>query len=148
MKNMKYDVIGLVTLAGSFLFTNVAIADQYTDSIKVQLMAIALEVLGGNYQPTHEPIIDELNDNEVDYHYLSLEEGVEYGIVAVCDQDCTDVDLWLYDENNNLIDEDTDTDDYPLVTVSPQWTGDFKVKVKMYDCDASYCNYGVAIFGR
>jgi hypothetical protein len=32
--------------------------------------------------------------------------GVSYLIVAVCDQDCRDMDLCLFDENRNLISED------------------------------------------
>ncbi len=42
----------------------------------------------------------------------------------------TDLDLYVYDENGNLIDSDTDTGDTCLCTFTPKWTGRFTIKVK------------------
>ena len=42
----------------------------------------------------------------------------------------TDLDLFIYDENGNLIDSDTDEGDTCLCTFTPKWTGKFTIKVK------------------
>ena len=41
----------------------------------------------------------------------------------------TDLDLYVYDENNNLIESDVDYTDQCYVSWTPAWTGPFKVKV-------------------
>ena len=41
----------------------------------------------------------------------------------------TDLDLYIYDENNNLIAKDDDSTDYCICTWTPKWTGTFKIKI-------------------
>ena len=41
----------------------------------------------------------------------------------------TDLDLYVYDENGNLIGEDTDSTDTCLVRFRPKWTGKFIIRV-------------------
>lgn len=76
-------------------------------------------------------------------HNITLRSGVEYTFVGACDRDCSDLDLQLFDENGNLIDEDLLADDVPVVTVVPDWTGRFHVKVIMARCSISPCGYTV-----
>ena len=54
-------------------------------------------------------------------------------IYASCDEDCFDVDLYLYSPSGRLVDSDTLDDDFPIVT-APK-AGDYRVEVIMYDCD-------------
>lgn len=42
----------------------------------------------------------------------------------------TDLDLFIYDENGNLIDSDTDLGDTCLCSFTPKWYGKFTIKVK------------------
>ncbi|WP_013630012.1 hypothetical protein [Rubinisphaera brasiliensis] len=42
----------------------------------------------------------------------------------------TDLDLYVYDENGNLIASDTDNSDLCVVRFSPKWTGRFRIVVK------------------
>ncbi len=41
----------------------------------------------------------------------------------------TDLDLYVYDENGNLITSDTDYTDDCYVRFSPRWTGPFRIKI-------------------
>lgn len=41
----------------------------------------------------------------------------------------TDLDLYIYDENGNLIGSDVDTTDVCLVSWTPRWTGVFRVEI-------------------
>ena len=55
--------------------------------------------------------------------------GGELAEVAVCGDHDTDLDLYVYDENGNLICSDTDYSDVCYVTFYPRWTGSFYVKI-------------------
>lgn len=66
-------------------------------------------------------------------------------IMGLCDTNCSDIDLALYDGSGNLIDKDVLTDDVPIVT----WRGgaaDLTVEVMMMKCKVSSCHYGVQSF--
>ncbi|WP_199330935.1 MULTISPECIES: hypothetical protein [unclassified Calothrix] len=146
----KYWIMGLVSTA--MVFTPaIALANHeyWLNSVRDQLIRAAVGLnLGGNYELTHDPFVDQLSSNQGDYITLNLRRGVDYAILGVCDQDCRDIDLRLYDEDGNLIDSDTGYDDYPAVRVRPRWSGKFQIKVTMAKCRANYCYYGIGAFGR
>ena len=80
--------------------------------------------------------------------YYTLAAGVSYRFVGECDSKCYDLDLELYDGSGNLIDSDVEDDDTPVVSVTPRWTGQFRVHVHMADCGNDYCGYGVGVYIR
>jgi hypothetical protein len=53
----------------------------------------------------------------------------ERASIAVSGDGDTDLDLYVYDENGNLIDKDTDYSDDCIVNFFPKWTGKFIIKV-------------------
>lgn len=54
-------------------------------------------------------------------------------VYGACDEDCTDLDLFLYDAaSGELVYEDTAIDSIPFVTAP--WDGDFIVEVVMPSC--------------
>ncbi len=79
---------------------------------------------------------------------LSLQSGTDYMFVGACDQDCSDLDLRLYDPNGNEIDEDIELDDTPIVDVSSSRSGSYRLQVIMVSCSTEPCFYGVGIYGR
>jgi hypothetical protein len=135
----------LLILAGIFAFnTNVSAQDE----VKEQLITIAYLMALEGYDITHDVAYAYLDEYESDTYDLNLNRGYAYKIIAVCDGDCGDIDLNLYDENGNIIAKDTGNDDYPIVEVSPRWTGAFELKIKMYDCDYEPCKVGIVVFGQ
>ena len=126
----------------------VALAGLYQDQIRVQLLGAALTLGFGNYNLSHDPYIDTLDRNRSEYLTVNLQGGTSYALVGVCDEDCQDLDLRLYDENGNLVSSDNTSDDTPVVSVTPSWSGQFQVKATMYECSTSYCYYGVGVFSR
>lgn len=83
----------------------------------------------------------------IDYT-ATLSKGVNYAIVAVCDQDCLDVDLALYDGDGELVTQDESEDDVPVVEFKVTRGGDFTLRVTMYHCEENPCYYGVGLYGR
>ena len=56
--------------------------------------------------------------------------GGEEALILVSGDGDTDLDLYVYDENDNLIDYDTDRTDTCAASFTPRWTGEFKIKIK------------------
>lgn len=61
------------------------------------------------------------------YHMTFV--GREWEVLAVSGDGSTDIDLYVYDENNNLVAKDDDNSDDCLVRFIPRWTGNFTIKV-------------------
>lgn len=81
--------------------------------------------------------------NGESYRYsTTLYKGNTYYIFAAGDYDVKDLDIILYDENGNKIDEDKQTDALPIVEVTPRWSGEFVVKVHMYQ-GYGYSNFAI-----
>ncbi|WP_156893873.1 hypothetical protein [Brevundimonas aveniformis] len=69
----------------------------------------------------------------------TLRRGQTYVILGACDQDCTDVDLFLEDGSGTQIGEDTATDDYPIITVTPGRDGPFTARIALVNCSVEPC---------
>ena len=61
-------------------------------------------------------------------YYITFRGG-EFAEVAVVGDGDTDLDLYIYDENGNLIDSDIDYTDACYCSFVPSWTGSFRVKI-------------------
>jgi hypothetical protein len=56
--------------------------------------------------------------------------GGELARVTVRGDGDTDLDLYIYDENGNLIAKDDDTLDVCLVSFTPRWSGSFRIVIR------------------
>ena len=142
----------LVTLAlGAMLISTAAFArqDEWVRQVRRQLQNAGAQVFADRgYELTHQIYTGSLDEGETETVTINLDVGVEYQIMGACDNDCTDVDLTLYDGAGNEIDQDLQLDDYPIVSVTPRRAGSFRVVVSMADCSAEPCRYGIGVFGR
>ena len=66
---------------------------------------------------------------DTDVYTVRFNGGEEAAVLVVGDGD-TDLDLYVYDENDNLVCDDADSTDTMLCEWTPRWTGDFTVKIK------------------
>ena len=89
-----------------------------------------------------------LNNDASESLTLSLRAGVQYAVLAVCDNDCTDLDLRIYGTNDKEIDSDILDDDKPVVNVSPDSDAKYRLKIIMAKCSTSPCFYGVGLFAK
>jgi hypothetical protein len=79
---------------------------------------------------------------------VSLEGGVEYAIIAVCGQDCSDIDLAITSPADSTLATDTSPDDWPRITFTAPVTGQYDLTLTMYTCQAQTCAWGGQIFRR
>jgi hypothetical protein len=100
------------------------------------------------FQQLGEPVTGGMAQGETGSFPITLNAGYDYRVVGVCDRDCSDLDLTLYDQNQTVISQDTSTDDHPVVAVQPSWTGPFTVTALMYNCSVAPCYYALALYGK
>lgn len=72
---------------------------------------------------------DCVSGNSTDSYTIRF-RGNEIACVVVSGDGDTDLDLYVYDQNGNLITKDIDYSDDCVVTWTPAWTGSFTIKIK------------------
>ncbi|HUF89901.1 MAG TPA: hypothetical protein VMR66_07960 [Gemmatimonadota bacterium] len=93
-------------------------------------------------------IVGFLFDDEEIGLEIDLEFGVEYMIVGVCDQDCSDLDLMLGDVEGNELFTDALDDDAPILTFTAPARGSHILWVSMYECLVEPCSFGYKVYRR
>jgi hypothetical protein len=119
---------------------------QQTLAAQMQQVQAALTQQG--YQPVGQPFSASLQSGQTQDIPAEMHVGYEYQIVGVCDQDCLDLDLRLFDGNGGLIVEDIGGNNQPNVGVTPTSTGMFTIQARMYECTVAPCYYAVALYAR
>lgn len=71
---------------------------------------------------------DSVSARTNDWYTLNFRGGEPARIAVIGDGD-TDLDLYVYDQNGNLICSDTDYTDRLICAWNPAWTGQFRVKI-------------------
>ena len=89
-----------------------------------------------------------LNADGIEDLTITLRPGTSYAFMGVCDEDCRDIDLRLYDPDGDEVAADVRTDDWPIVTVTPRFKGTYRVRVVMASCSRNPCYYGIGVFTK
>jgi hypothetical protein len=79
-----------------------------------------------------------LGPGQQDQYLEVFERGFTYEIYVNPIGSEADFDLYLYDENDSLIDVDDNPDSDALCTVTPRWTGPFKIVVECHSGRSDY----------
>jgi len=121
--------------------------NEWDGNVRQKLEAVTTVLnLGYDARSSYEPFRGMLRNNTYTDVTHTLRGGIPYALIGVCDDDCSDLDLTLYDRNYNLIDSDTAPDNTPVIRVKPMWTDVFHVRVTMSRCTRSPCWYGIGEF--
>ena len=86
-----------------------------------------------------------ISEGKTAYHWKTFYEGNDYAIVGFSeDDDCYDVDLYLYDTDGSSVIKKSATDEsIELIEFSPHSTEELKVVIKNYDSYSSSREYKV-----
>ena len=86
----------------------------------------------------------QLNEEEAATFVVTLERGVAYSILGVCDNDCSRLQLLLATHSNELaIDRNSET--FPVLQFTPSATTVYRIRVVMEGCRWNPCWYAVAV---
>lgn len=122
--------------------------NEYERQVQAQLSRVSRDLEGDGYTQTHPTRSGSLDEGDERSFRVNLRTGFTYSIRGQCDADCDDMDLAIYDSNGNEVDSDYMIDDFPILTVRPNMTQEFRVVISMPGCSAEPCYYGVGIWGR
>jgi hypothetical protein len=150
-KNRKRHDRPKIYYAFSFIFITIGVywynlVEFEIDQKEVASQFIAAEALREmGLKTTHQIQIDRLYiwHSATQLRYKVKSAG-NYVFIAVCDYDCRDVNLALYDSDGKLMSEDVADNDQPLLYVNVPREGTFSLEVTIPDCRAIWCTYGVA----
>ena len=121
--------------------------DQFERQVRDQILSAAKSYEAQGFSLSRAIIIGSLDDNREQEHELVGNIGREYVVIGRCDNDCSDLDLWLYDGAGE-VDSDVASDDVPLVSAVIRRSGTMRVKVGMITCSANPCRYGLGVFEK
>ena len=62
--------------------------------------------------------------------YNKVFKGGELAVVSVMGDGDTDLDVYVYDSNGNLVASDVDATDDCVISWTPKWTGEFRIVIK------------------
>jgi hypothetical protein len=147
---MKRRALALAAVGAAFVTLTAAARpqDEWVAQVRRLLQQAGKTFEDRGYSMTHRIYTGSLNASRYEMVSLDLDIGTQYQIMGACDTDCSDLDFVLFDAAGNQIDQDVETDDVPIVSVTPRRSGTFRVKVVMAACSAEPCRYGVAVFGK
>ena len=76
---------------------------------------------------------------------ITLEAG-DYYASGVCDDDCIDFDISVYDENLEFLNSDTDINPEPFVAFTVRNTAQYSIEATMHECTTEDCLYAIQLY--
>jgi len=140
---LRTKLAGVMALALVAGLSGLALAQSFEDQVAGQIAAIHDEI-AADFDYASDMVIGEVEAGGSDGFPMTVNGNAQYIIVAVCDADCGDVDLVLYDAEEDEAAADIEYDDYPVLDF--QGEGEYWVEVVMTDCATETCLYAVQVF--
>jgi hypothetical protein len=141
---MKLPFVALAAIAAALVS---APAQAQEEIVTTQLDSAVVLMAGQGFTPADDAVRGSLDEGEDEEFELELEAGLQYFVVAVCDGDCSDLDLVLTDSDGEEVEADREMDDVPMLAIEDQ-SGTFVLSVQMATCSANPCYYGVRVFSK
>ena len=150
MKRQVATAVGLLFLVASWVS-----AEEWQDALQREINRQKDEWNEG-YEADGEPV--ELRETG-QYSFETLAQGEpweqtvdlvparEYVIMAVCDSDCYDIDLYAFDRERGILADDTYEDAVPVVEFVAT-DGEQYVEVEMLDCQVDLCYVAIGVFEK
>ncbi|MDH5805344.1 MAG: hypothetical protein OEZ54_09165 [Gemmatimonadota bacterium] len=135
--------------AALFVFANAAEAqNEFQRQVRSQIEGATGFLESAGYGMSADPTTGSLNQGSSETFTVRLVGGMEYALVGVCDNDCSDIDLEVFGPNGNSLDSDFEVDDFPVLEFTAPSNGSYTVEVSMPGCSVEPCYYGVGTFMR
>jgi hypothetical protein len=138
----------LVVALGFATATEALAQDSFQQQVRRYLNRAAASVVEHGYSADRDPVTGSLRSGARESMMINLTGGTRYAIVGVCDNDCTDVDLRIWDPSGTKLAEDILTDDTPILEFTATNTGQYRLSVEMATCSTNPCYWGFQVFAR
>ena len=115
------------------------------DPLRAQLDSISGR--SGRLRLLREPWMGALEEGAAADRWVPLRAGQRYTLLWVCDLDCSDLDLRMFDAAGTEIAHADDIADLSILSVVPTRSGRYRLRVTMLRCSAAPCGFGVGVYG-
>jgi len=105
----------------------------------------AITAVGTSSRPAVVTRSGMLNTDEEASFRTTLVESVSYTIIAVCDDDCSRLQLTLLSASGSEIAKERNSESLPTIHFTPQTTQVYGLRVVMEGCRWNPCWYAVAV---
>ena len=122
--------------------------NEYRQQLDTQLQASRNQFQGDGFSVAAGPFTGALAAGGKERFTLPVEQGVSYKIVGICDNDCSDVDLRVFNLNGQNIGEDVLDDDVPIVELQPTGTGTVQLEANMITCSSEPCYHAIEVYWK
>jgi len=114
--------------------------------IHEQLRVISADLAPQGWRYAGSPFTGQLGQGDRETLRIALREGTRYALVALCDEDCRDLEVTVLGEDDAVLARSAGWGDRPLLEMQPRATGKYRVVVTMAHCASGPCAYGVGVF--
>jgi hypothetical protein len=150
MKNLSLLACALISATSLFAAAPTHVSAQsseYNRQLDVQLREARSLYLPAGQSIVRGPLGGSLSVGGTVNYSFQFVAGRSYTILGVCDNDCSDLDITLYDPAGNQVAEDVLTDDKPVASITARRSGRYRATVSMASCSTEPCFYAVAAYG-
>lgn len=124
--------------------------DARVSEVRAQLQVLREHAAQQGWSVVGEPHIGwlERTYNENDEPRFTLPSTGRHALLAVCDGNCTDIDLVVLDSGRRRLGADLEPDDRPVVEFSGAGGDVVMGRVTIPGCNINRCAYGVMLVGQ
>ena len=126
--------------------TSLTAQTRWERQVQEQLRVIANDLAPQGWRYAGNPFSGQLGQGEQETLRVALRAGTPYALVALCDEDCRDVEVTVLGEDDAVLAKSGSWGDRPLLEVSPTASGKYRIVVTMAHCGSGPCAYGVGVF--
>jgi hypothetical protein len=94
------------------------------------------------------PVYGRLAEKGTTSHQMDVVNGNDYALVGACDNDCSNLDMRIYDPAGTVLLEDVANDDTPVLTFTAHTGGRYRIEVMMAACSRNPCFYGIQLMAK
>jgi hypothetical protein len=140
-------LLGLVGVTSTVPTSVVAQSSEYNRQLDAQLREARNLYLPAGQGLVRGPLGGSLDEGATVNYSFQLVAGRSYTILGVCDNDCSDLDITMYDPAGKEVAQDVLTDDKPVASHTARRTGRYRATISMASCSTGACFYAVAAYG-
>ena len=119
---------------------------RWEQQVHEQLRVISADIAPQGWRYAGSPFTGQLGEGKRETLRIALREGTQYALVALCDEDCRDLEVSVLGEDDAVLAKSEGWSHRPLLEVQPQATGKYRIVVTMAHCGSGPCAYGVGVF--
>jgi hypothetical protein len=122
---------------------------EYTTQVDGNLVRLSSNARTQGYsRVVAGPIYGRLSKDATESHEFAVVAGNDYALMGACDNDCSNLDLKVYDAAGMMQMQDVAADDTPVLTFTASSTGRYRIEAIMSACSRNPCFYGVQLMAK